>query len=195
MRLTGADAARGGVALLAVLVIGSLYHRVMGLPVESREQGRKVLGELPDLAGVILGRRGRARATTRKLRPGKREVKLPSNSARSSAPVCSSTASLRRRMGHGRRRDQIKAASRGLANWVCAIRSWYDRWYQRRSDLVHGTAIEIDPDEVQHATHWLVGYTLPEILKWLISHPDDPIGDLEDAVDGLPRSSSSPSTR
>lgn len=85
-----------------------------------------------------------------------------------------------------RRREQIKAASRGPANWVCTIWSWYDLWYQRRSDLVHGTAIEIDLDEVQHATHWLVGYALPEILRWLISHPDDPIGDLEAALGSLP---------
>lgn len=88
-----------------------------------------------------------------------------------------------------RRRDQIKAASRGDPTWLCMIWSWYDRWYQRRSDLVHGKAIEIDPGEVQHATHWLVGYALPEILRWLVSHPGDPISDLEAALGDLPPTS------
>ena len=85
-----------------------------------------------------------------------------------------------------RRRGQINAASRGPANWVCTIWSWYDLWYQRRSAFLHGTAIEIEPEEVRHVTHWVVGFALPEILRWLLSHPDDPIGDLEAALDSLP---------
>lgn len=84
------------------------------------------------------------------------------------------------------RREQLKGAAGGPANWVCTVWSWYDRWYQRRSDLVHGKAIEVHSDEVQHATHWLVGYALPEILRWLIAHPDDPIGQLEATLRALP---------
>lgn len=87
------------------------------------------------------------------------------------------------------RREQLKSAADGPADWVCAIWSRYDRWYQRRSALVHGKPVEIDPGEVRRATHWLVGYALPEILRWLIAHPDDPIGGLEAALGDLPPTS------
>ena len=88
--------------------------------------------------------------------------------------------------GTGAGRKQLKAAADGPVNWVCTVWSWYNRWYQRRNDLVHGKAIAVHSDEVQHATYWLVGYALPEILRWLIAHHDDPIGQLEVVLQALP---------
>lgn len=85
---------------------------------------------------------------------------------------------------------QLREASQGPASWLCTVWSWYDRWYQRRSDLVHGNLVEIGTTEVQQAIHWLVGFALPEILRWLVTHPADPIGELEASLRALPKTAS-----
>ena len=51
----------GATLLVAVIIIGSLYHRVLSLPADRRDHGHAVLASLTELVRVLRGGGRRAR--------------------------------------------------------------------------------------------------------------------------------------
>jgi hypothetical protein len=90
------------------------------------------------------------------------------------------TAGGRKELGRFRERGQEDA------RWRCS--EWHHvlDWYDDRSDVVHSGRLASPDDEAGKALFWLVTRLIPEVLAWLAEHPDNPLSDLEAAIEALP---------
>lgn len=70
--------------------------------------------------------------------------------------------------------------------WRCAEWQIAIDWYELRSDVVHGKRPEVDRREMARHVHRVYRRLALPILRWLADHPEDPIGDLDVAIAGLP---------
>jgi hypothetical protein len=70
--------------------------------------------------------------------------------------------------------------------WRCAEWQIAVDYYEIRSALVHGTRPTVDRKEMASQVHRVYRRLAIPILQWLADHPDDPIGDLDKAIAGLP---------
>lgn len=70
--------------------------------------------------------------------------------------------------------------------WLCSEWHRFMDWYETRSELVHGRGAAVDVKEASSAVFWTYSHVMPNVIAWLTEHPDDPIGDLAAAIEGLP---------
>ena len=81
---------------------------------------------------------------------------------------------------------EFRDRGRRDVRWRCS--EWHHvlDWYDDRSDVVHGGDLLAEEAEAGKALFWLVARLLPAVFRWLSDHPDDPISNLEAAIESLP---------
>jgi hypothetical protein len=70
--------------------------------------------------------------------------------------------------------------------WRCAEWQIAVDCYDLRSAIVHGARPDVDRKQIASQVHRVYRRLAIPILRWLADHPDDPIGDLNIAIAGLP---------
>ena len=103
-----------------------------------------------------------------------------------SRPVC---PYLRLQPGRdGAKLTKLRTLGNTYAPWRCSEWHRVMDWYDARSDTAHGA----DPADVEEkkeadsAEFWVARYLAEPILDWLRTHPDDPLGALDTALDEIP---------
>lgn len=86
------------------------------------------------------------------------------------------------------RKDLRRLRERGNQDplWRCSEWHRVMDWYSDRSDIVHGAQIEVDDRQAGKVRYWLLKRVIPETLDWLQAHPNQPLADLDDAIEALP---------
>lgn len=76
--------------------------------------------------------------------------------------------------------------------WRCS--KWHQAmdWYDARSDAAHGDPGGVDAKEASTAEYCVLHYLMEPILDWLREHPEDPVADLEAAIDATQKPDSWP---
>lgn len=78
---------------------------------------------------------------------------------------------------------------RGLGNayvgWRCS--EWHQivDWYAARSNAAHGDPSSVEAKDASQAEYWAIHDLLDPVLLWLRDHQDDPVGDLEAAINSV----------
>lgn len=90
---------------------------------------------------------------------------------------------------NGERNDllALRAEAQTEDGWRCAEWMRIVEWYDNRSKTVHGRSLGHSSKFADTAQYWITTQLYQPILKWLADHPNDPIGDLERALNSLPR--------
>jgi hypothetical protein len=84
------------------------------------------------------------------------------------------------------RLDTLKSLGEEHVTWRCSEWLRVMKWYEVRSDVAHGALNVVEGKLDEEADYWISRYIVPGVLTWLRDHPNDPIGDLQAALDGQP---------
>ena len=70
--------------------------------------------------------------------------------------------------------------------WRCS--EWHQvvDWYDTHSDTAHGgDPTDVAKEDASEAEFWVTHYLMRPILEWLLTHPDDPVGGLENTLKAI----------
>jgi hypothetical protein len=77
-----------------------------------------------------------------------------------------------------------KLAENGLF-WRCDEWLSYAHWYELRSSVAHGDDEPVTVEEASQAEYWIFTWTVEPVLQWLVEHPVNPLGELDQALAAL----------
>lgn len=100
-------------------------------------------------------------------------------------PVCSYLRLSPDRPKDRQRLSMLRDLGNTYPAWRCSEWHRIMDWYDSRSGAVHGDPAAVDVKESSSAEFWIAHYLAPPILDWLRTHPDDPVGDLEHAINSV----------
>lgn len=83
--------------------------------------------------------------------------------------------------------QEIKEFAKSNSAWRCSEWMRVVEWYDTRSATVHGRSLGHSEEIADTAQYWITTRLFQPIILWLADHSNDPIGDLEYALDTLPR--------
>ena len=69
--------------------------------------------------------------------------------------------------------------------WACTYWKMVNTWHETRSGFAHGNSYETDPDESRRFAYWAYHQYFAPVLDWILAHPEDPAGSLDEALNGL----------
>jgi hypothetical protein len=71
--------------------------------------------------------------------------------------------------------------------WRCGEWLSYAHWYDLRSSVAHGDDEPVTAEEASQAEYWIFMWTVEPLLQWLVEHPGNPLGELDQALAALER--------
>jgi hypothetical protein len=87
-------------------------------------------------------------------------------------------------LGRDRQRlTKLRDLGNAHVAWRCSEWHRVMDWYDARSGAAHGDPTAVDTEHAEQAEYWVAHYLAEPILDWLRTHPDDPIGHLEQELD------------
>ena len=100
-------------------------------------------------------------------------------------PVCPYLHLSPKRSADHNRLTTLRNLGNSYTPWRCS--EWHKvmDWYDARSDAVHGDPASVEEEHANKAEYWVLHYLMEPILIWLHEHPDDPVADLEAALDAI----------
>jgi hypothetical protein len=101
-------------------------------------------------------------------------------------PTCTALANTPETSAGRKGLAEFRGRGRRDVRWRCS--EWHHvlDWYDARSDVVHGGGLLAEEAEAGKTLFWLVTRLVPSVFQWLSDHPDDPLSDLEAAIESLP---------
>lgn len=83
--------------------------------------------------------------------------------------------------------QKIKEIAESKTGWLCSEWMRIVKWYDTRSTTVHGRSLGHSEGIADTAQHHITTRLYQPVIRWLADHPNNPIGDLEEVLNTLPR--------